>query len=346
MSGVRSVFFCRGSSEVGLGHIMRTRAVAEEASELGECTIVVVGDLSAKTLLEGAAAQVIFTESDHEAAELMRNQRPDVAVFDTMHFQSNAFESIAQRSLTASLSPIFDRLEHCDRFYHRTREHSLRETPSWKPQWRAGFEYAVVRRGVQRISRAAYEHTALSDDPLSVAISMGGGDAQNSTLRVLEHLRAIDRPMLFWALLGEGYQHSLDDLIQCVRADKRHEIIIARTTDAMWRVLRSCSVAVLAGGTVTFEAIAAGLPSINLLSSPGHAFLIREAVERGVAFSAGDNFEQGLDRTADYLRQFDADRAMLINAHRASEGLIDGLAAKRIAQDLAKACAHAQGAAA
>jgi len=200
-----------------------------------------------------------------------------------------------------------------------------------------------VRPGCGPIDEARYGEAIAADRPLSVAVCMGGGDAANATRRVLEALREVDRPLLIWALLGEGYRHSFDDLERAARADRRHEVILARTTDSMWHVLRTCALAVLAGGTVTYEAAAAGLPSINLLSDDAHRYLVDELVDAGAAFHGG-----ALDGVPspmlEHVRRLESDRGGLLSAHRAARCLVDGRAADRIAAELLE-MAHRRGAA-
>ncbi len=326
MSAPRLAFFCRGSTDVGLGHVMRTRAVAEAAGADAEAHVFAVGDDAAHTLLESSDTDFDLYAEDESAIRAIESWSPSVCFIDTTSMDADHFDRLDRVSATASLSPVFDQLERCELFYHRTSVHPLSARESWK----RGLEFAVVRDACTRIPENLYRDAIDPGAPLSVAISMGGGDADNKTLRVLERLRTLDRPMLFWVLLGEGYQHSYDELIASARADRRHEVILARTTDAMWRVMRSCSVAVLAGGTVTYEAAAAGLPSINLFDDDAHAYLIEELVGHRVAWHAGAPFNSALDRTAALLKSFHDDRTTLLAAHRASKNLIDGRGARRI----------------
>ena len=184
-----------------------------------------------------------------------------------------------------------------------------------------------------RISEEVYRYS-LEQNPLSIVISMGGSDASNNTLQVLNALRSVSSSMLFWVLLGEGYEHSYQALVDCMQKDSRHEIILAKTNNTMWRIMRMCTLAILAGGTITYEAAYAGLPSINIFEVEKHVFLIKELVEKGVSLNAGYPLSDALSVVKANVAYLECSRDELLAMHRKSKDLIDGLGARRIAQEM------------
>lgn len=329
---MRTLVVVRGSVDDGLGHVMRSRVAATALANLGPVRMLVLGDGTAEGLLAASSFEWA-TVAEEDAVAEGSSFEPDVVVFDLMRLEEPAFDALRRGRLAVSLSPIFDRLSGVDVLFHRTRKLGPAfPDGSSAVEVRAGLEYAVVGDRCRRIPEPVYrEH--LERSPLAVAVSMGGTDAANKTLEVLDRLRAVRTKLLLWVLLGEGYAHSYQELVDCVR-DERHEIILAKTNDSMWRILSGCSLAVLAGGTTTFEAVRAGLPTVDTLETPEHLFLVEELLERGVAELAGTTFPESLDRLPDLVGQLESDRGRLLDMHRRSEGLIDGLAAERIAGEI------------
>ncbi len=334
MSRTRVTFLCRGSTEVGLGHVMRTRAVADALAADGRTVVrlVAIGDDAAASLLATRTYPVHVARDEAEATAAAAATRPHVVVLDTTTLSRAGFDRVAAGARTASLSPVFDRLEDVDACFHRARRHP----DGRRPGWRLGPEWAVVRPEVVPIPDDRYAAATDPTRPLPVAVCMGGGDAANDTRRILERLRAVDRPLLVWALLGKGYRHSIDELERTATADRRHEVILARTTHSMWHVLRDCALAVLAGGTVTYEAAAAGLPSVNLLADPARAWLVEDLVDAGAAFLAGgpEPPAAGHDPLVELVTRLSVDRAALRAARHAARGLVDGGGTGRIAEAL------------
>lgn len=268
----------------------------------------------------------VLTGDEDEAVEAVEGAAADVVFFDTVRLGTVAFGRMRAGRAAVGLSPIFDRLEDLDLVFHRTRAlspalHALAASG----RLRAGLEYAVVRPACERIGTAQFER-ALAADRLGVAVSMGGGDAGNLTLRTLRALVGCEEPLLIWCLLGEGYGHCYNELAGVACGEPRHEIILAKTSDSMWRVLGQCGLAVLAGGTVTYEAAYAGLPAVNRFPEASHEFLASELIERGGALSAGDSD----DRIVELVRALERDRGRLLAMHRRSRSLLDGRGAERI----------------
>jgi spore coat polysaccharide biosynthesis predicted glycosyltransferase SpsG len=328
---LRVLIVCRGSRQDGLGHVMRARCVAAELSRRASVRLVVVGEAFVSTLLAGRGInhRIIASEADLPAIE--REYRPHVVVFDALRIDEAVFRGLRAGRIAVSLSPVFDRLADVDLLFHRTMHAAGDWAPG--PEIRRGLDYAVIREQCLPIDEASYARS-LSQDPLSVVISMGGADAHDKTLATLRALGDVPCPLLIWTLLGEGYEHSYERLVDCVRSHPQHEVILAKTSDSMWRVMQTAALAVLAGGTVTYEAAFAGLPSINVFDKAAHVFLIRELVEKGICINAGHPFEDALDVVVATVAHLEAHREELLAMHRRARGAIDGRGAARIAEEI------------
>jgi spore coat polysaccharide biosynthesis predicted glycosyltransferase SpsG len=163
---------------------------------------------------------------------------------------------------------------------------------------------------------------------------MGGGDANNKTLELLKGLTHCNVPATFWVMLGEGYKHSLDELTDQIRKDAKHEIILAKTNSSMWHILANCVLAILPGGITSFEAVRAGLPSINFFDTPEQEYLIKEICENNAAFNFGKYSTQTINEISLFIEQLYYNRKTLLKMHVDSKGLIDGNGAIRIIEDI------------
>jgi spore coat polysaccharide biosynthesis predicted glycosyltransferase SpsG len=329
---VRMLLVCRGSAVDGLGHVIRTRAFAERLPASVDVRLVVLGDGVAAPLLEGLDIEWSIARDDRALISHAAAMDPDVVVFDTIPLQDFVFRALAERAATVSLSPIFDHLEDVDLAFSRTRYE--RDGTASAPNRRYGLDYAILRQGCEQIDTGFYRR-GVERDRISLAVSMGGADAPNRTLQVVQGLRDLAAPATFWVLLGEGYDHSYHQLVDAVREDNRHEVILAKTNQSMWTILQNCSLAILAGGVTTYEAVYAGLPSINLFESPGHRFLVRELVEAGAAVDAGVIDRDGMDGMRATVAALEEDRDALLDMHLRSRGMLDGHGADRVVADIA-----------
>ena len=323
---------------------MRSRSVAAEMARQSSTRMVVVGDRYVDALLEGRGLHYQVVAEEAELVRICRETKPHVVVFDSLRFSQETVDEIRSTSMTVSLSPIFDRLNDVDLVFHRTvhlgQDWNLDRTHG--PEVRAGLQYSVIREQCVAIDEASYRRS-LEQQPLSIVISMGGADAGNKTLATLKAIQSVHRPLLIWALLGEGYGHSYEGLVDCVRENKQHEIILAKTSDSMWRVMQTCALAILAGGTITYEAAFAGLPSINVFDDGKHVFLIRELVERGICISAGYPMADAVDVVAANLSHLESHRDELWEMHQNAKGQVDASGARRIATEIIESYWERQG---
>ena len=326
---MKTIFLCRGSLQDGLGHVTRSRTVAEQMKRHSQVRLVVIGDGCATPLLAGGQLDFVTVPDEPSALKTVDEFAPDVIFFDLLHFDPAAIRALATRATTVNLSPIFNAMAEVALMFHRT----TRKGTDWPagPEIRTGLNYAVVSSHTARIPEPVFEHHA-GDPTLSIAISMGGTDAANKTQRVLEQLKECPSRLLIWLLLGEGYAHSYQELVNTIRGS-HHEIILAKTNANMWRVLHLCSLALLAAGTTTYEAAYAGIPSINLLENPTNYFLIEELVEKGAALCAGHSFGESLRTLNNLIATLDVNRPRLHAMHRAAQSLVDGNGSARIADE-------------
>ncbi len=325
---MKLLFVCKASTEIGLGHLMRSRALVETARKGHDVRLVVVGSEIARKLLAGADYPFTIVPSEEAVREAAKDER-DVVIFDLVSLAPDLFSHLQERStLSVSISPIFDRMDRVDLLFNRTR-YAPDHYSAFKAKQYLGVEYTIIQPACARIATARFRRNLLRNS-FPVAISMGGGDAANKTLLFLESLSKCNVPATFWVLLGEGYQHSYDALMKATERDRRHEIILAKTSLSMWHVLGNCVLAVLPSGITTYEAAYAGLPTINMFDTEDQFFLVRELVEAGVGIYAGTINRANMEGLNRKIEELYARREELLEMHKRSRRLIDGRGRERI----------------
>lgn len=315
---------CSGSVSIGMGHLFRARSFARAIAPLAEVQVTAIVDASLEPLFADIDVPVRCIAFESELAEM--DVEADVTVLDTTTLDVPIVEHLKDASgLIASLSPVFDNMEMVDCVF-------LRHTAAQPlgPATYTGLEYAVFSEYCRPIPSDVFG-VAARKSYLPVAICMGGSDASNKTLRVLEALVNGGTPLTLWVLLGEGYGHQYDELVRTVRDRPQHEVILAKTNRSMWQILENCALAVLSGGLTTVEAVYAGLPSINLFERKIHADLMAESFyERGVCVNAGVMSSHALTRMQAAVDELAGDRLKLLAMHQQSRGLLDNQGAHRV----------------
>lgn len=325
---MKFLFVCRASTRVGLGHLMRSRTLAEHACRLHDVEMIVIGPPTLSRLTAALPFRVTFAENDTDLFRYVFADF-DAVFYDTLVLDPDTLGFLKEHGrLAVSISPIFEHMAHMDMVFSRTRYGSKRDGEIAAEQY-LGLEYTIIQSSCRRIETRAFRENLQRSVP-SLAISMGGGDAANRTLQFLRSLRQCEIRATFWVMLGEGYGHSYDPLMRALEDDQRHEIIVAKTNRSMWQILSNCTLAILPGGITTYEAAYAGLPTVNVFEKEDHTFLVRELVEAGVCLNAGLLNEANLAQLNRTLSDLFNNRDALLGMHETSRGIIDGKGCARI----------------
>lgn len=281
---MKLIFICKASTEIGFGHLIRSRSLANSLSLHKpdvSITFFAIGDISLKQLLNNTSYPVHIIKSEQD---LVFTGNCDVAVLDMLTIGDKALNEIRSGSkLLVSLSPVFNHFTAIDILFHRTKYFHSQQECHPKNIY-SGLEYTIIQEHCQKISTAQYERK-LQHEYFPVAISMGGGDAANLTLDCLKELKKCNVPATFWVLLGEGYKFSYDELVKEIRKDSNHEILLIKTNQSMWHILENCILMIIPGGVTAYEAAFAGMPTIIYNKNASSSFLMKELHEEKVAMN-------------------------------------------------------------
>ncbi|NNE27748.1 MAG: hypothetical protein HKN09_12960 [Saprospiraceae bacterium] len=301
---------CKASKQEGLGHLIRSLSLADYIHQYHpqiDIQLILITDLRLNSKLEGRTYNTIITE-----ALSTDDLNPcDCMILDMLSLSDTLMQGIrAHTNKIVSISPIFDQMHNCDLLIHRTQY--LNPAHTIDIDVISGLEYSIIRQDCKVIPTDVYTYQ-LQHDPFNIGICMGGTDPDNKTLALLQQLRHITEPAVFWVLLGESYHHRYNELIDVIRKDSYHEIILAKTNKSMWHILRNTSMAILTGGLTSYEAAYAGLPAINYFKDDSKSFLIKELEERKMCLGTTYDLDNIAASISSYITR--KDHLQSVHAH-------------------------------
>lgn len=331
-------FVVRASIQDGLGHLVRSLSVLREMQGFARPHLFVLGDKSGSHLIEESGIAWVECADDGACVRNVLELNPQVVVFDTLHFNQLNFDCVATQAITISLSPVFSCMGSVDHLFHRT----VTEAPEWGtaenfPKLHKGLKYTVLPSWLRRISTKHYREM-LNESKLSIAISMGGADAPNRTLTILQELGRHPEKLVIWVALGDAYTHSYEDLLRCAK-ENRQEIILLKSNESMWRVLRNVSLVICAGGLTTYEAAYVGVPSINILQSANWIYLFSELAAKNICFVLPPS-DDSIFRVSQLVSSLSKERGGLLRMHESSKHVVPDGGAQRIARKIIKLAAN------
>ena len=99
----------------------------------------------------------------------------------------------------------------------------------------------------------------------------------------------------------------------------------------MWRIMSNCTLAILAGGITSIEAVYAGLPTINLFECQEHIDIMsKELIELGASLNGGLFSEDSLEVMLKKLNFLYHNRNQLRLMRESSKGLVDNNGSERV----------------
>lgn len=318
---------CKGGVNTGLGHLHRTISFIEDAKQFSDFKLVAIIDYGLEVLFKDIEdVYYVYNETDLEKALNNANYNSGNCIIDCVELNSDNQKLLRSKfKKIISLSPVFNNYEIIDILFTRFTEYNYPANISVF----SGLEYSIFNTHCRQISNSEYERT-LNEKPLTIAISMGGVDAPNKTLKILEALAKLEIDLIIWVLLGEGYSHSYQDLVDTIKRDSNHEIVLVKSNRSMWKILSNCSLAIFAGGLTTFEAIFAGLPTINIFEKEIHQSIIsKEIIEKNVSINLGLLNNETLERLKQKLQLFYNNRNELLQMRLNTFGLLDKKGSER-----------------
>lgn len=336
---MRVLLYADGSTGRGLGHVMRTIALAEETQRRGHHVhwCGVLDDVAVATL--GRFGQLVERvhrlEPVHAAGEVAT--LVDRLGVDVLHVDSYELADVADRVTARVL------LSATQDHPSGMRRSDLLIDPNLGAQMRLaadppaarwvlpGLDYAALRANV-RAARVARPDR--SERIERILVVMGGTDALGLTARVVEELGELGQPLQVTAV-APGAQHA-----QIRSAAGLHDLTVVPFVEDLAGLVSEHDLVLTAAGTSTWELCHLGVPMAALCvvdnQEPGYTAIVKA----GAAIGLGRPDDLGTGRVAAILAGV-IDRADLARERaEAASRLVDGLGAWRTVSAWEAATAH------
>jgi UDP-2,4-diacetamido-2,4,6-trideoxy-beta-L-altropyranose hydrolase len=308
------------SPAIGTGHVMRCLALAQAWEELG-----------------GTAEWVMEVTSEDLRKRLGLRSTDETAcatgaacVLDGYHFGPDC-----QRAARDRFRPVLVIDDLADQpFYHadlllnqNLHAHDLRYRAEAGARLLAGPRYALLRREFRR-----WQGWERQIEPVvrRILVTMGGGDRDNVTLRVLEAIEACDRKDAEVVILAGAANPHVAALREWTQRRPGYRLEVAVEDVAPLMAWADC--AVTAAGSTCWESCFLGLPCAVVTLAENQAPVAQSLAASGVAVSLGWHAEISPAKLAaaitDCLLPVECRRAM----SQAGRELVDGNGALRVAE--------------
>lgn len=306
-----------GSAELGLGHVMRTLAVAERAQDRRlEVRYLVGGSVESVALVtaRGFAAEYV----DDQADPVVARMRPgDAVIFDGYRFSAELMQSA--REVGCRVAAIDDLGGGCFPVDVLLNQNPLTSHDYLVPAGGCvllGPRYALVRREFvrrRRLRHAGHPHTLL--------VTMGGSDVAGLTAATIE--LAASRPAFDRVVLVVGPAARLER-----SATLPPGVEVLRAPSDVGAVFDTADAAITAAGSTTWELLCMGIPTalVEVADNQAATGVGVHAAEAGIHMGEAAAYPDAFAATVRRL----ADPAVRRHLSQRALALVDGDGADRL----------------
>ena len=331
------------NKDIGMGHVMRCLAVAEALRDLGQEVCFVVASEDAVPLLQTKGYPFIVLYADYRQPEmelprleeLLATHKPALFLADGYFFTSAYYETVSKYTKVA----CFDDLGQADPQVDLLINYNIYASEDCYKEHNAkkylcGAAFVPLRK---EFSHVPYQ---VCEKATKVLLTTGGADKYNLAGQILEE--AMGHPeaskLEYYVVSGRANHHlpSLQAL-----ENKYENITLCVAVEQMAELMKSCDVAVTAGGSTIYELSVVGVPFLCFSFAENQQKLVETYGANRWTDYAGNYLTDGNVMITDLTKKIVTLASDFKHRKQLSEtlrGLVDGNGAMRIAQALTTLC--------
>lgn len=329
----RALFRCDGSAHLGLGHVVRCLALAEQLRDfhgMGVTFAVIAEDVGSELIRRHKFPVLIAPDAAAEADwldRLITQYQPQVLVLDVRtNLDGSAFTRWRQQGVCVAAidDPDPGRRNASDLvFYPPVPQLASERWEGFAGDSFIGWDYLLLR---PEFSRPIVRDPAL---PLNIFVCMGGSDPAGFTLEVIKAVQHLTHSCQVNLILGRAFMY--DGAISSLPAS----IQVFRDVKNIAELMQQADLAIAAFGGTAFELAALNVPTLLFALTPDHARSAQALVSDGMAILVPEERDvegRMLAAMIDTLLDDPVRRAEIAQACRK----IDGQGAVRVAAIIAE----------
>jgi UDP-2,4-diacetamido-2,4,6-trideoxy-beta-L-altropyranose hydrolase len=318
-----------GGPGIGYGHLVRSRALAEELLTRGHTvTVATTTPDPAQTVFPDIVERVpLPSRGDPEPfIAWLDTAAPDIVFTDSYPVDTAYQRAIRQR---VPLAIVQDDARHAvcadlllnGNLYAADLDYTFEGSP---PETCLGSEYVLLREEIRQLITG---EEPFAPAPESLVVMMGGTDVRNSSPMILEAIDESDYTEHVTVVMGPGYDNVAT--IRDTAATLSQPIECVRDPDDLPARMRDADIAITSTGTTVYELLGLQTPFIGI-PQVANQEIIADALEtRELAAVLATDAPR--ERVVTALDEFVADTAFRRQIHRIGPTVVDGRGVVRVA---------------
>ena len=336
------------NAQVGTGHLMRCLALAQSwKTRGGEATFITCCESrSLPQSLADAGMQVVTLESAHPnpmdwklTSQILQRHSNGWVVLDGYHFDPEYQRQVKKGGLPLLVIDDTAHLEH----YHadivlnqNIGADLLRYSSEPDTLLLLGSQYVLLRP--EFLSRGA-SRIRIPGIARKVLITLGGADADNQTLKVIQAVKKIDIAG-FEAVVVVGSNNPHRPQLQVESRDSTVPIAIVTNATNMDELMAWADLAISGGGSTCWELAFMGLPALVIILADNQRAVAEGLDEAGIVVSLGWHNNLNATDITQALLSLAGEMDARTEMSQRGRQLIDGRGNDRVVSKLLARCSN------
>jgi UDP-2,4-diacetamido-2,4,6-trideoxy-beta-L-altropyranose hydrolase len=341
MSQANSILFrCDGAEDIGLGHIVRCLALAEELQVGYDCriTFAVHRGKPGIDMIKDKGYPVItvinnldFFNQEEFLKNAVQESGCNVVIMDfrenisldflhSLHMQGIILVDIddpQEKRLAADLA-----------FYPPVPQVKRMDWSGFQGQLMVGWEWVILRKEFTAMAN----QQRIPNDKLHLLVTMGGSDPAGFTLMVIEALDLLEDDFDTTIVLGAAF--SREEKLQSLLLKTKRKFRILRNVQNMAAIMAQVDLAIASFGMTAYELACMGVPALYICLTDDHADSCQAFVDTGVAVNLGR--DHSIEKMANQVSLLLWDGKYRDDMKANGRILIDGYGTQRIGAEINK----------
>jgi len=334
------LFRCDGSSEIGLGHVVRCLALADELRDNNDCHI-------AFAMRQGP---ICFDMIKNKGYEIYSSNN-HVEAFDYKEWMDHVVNVTNPKAFIMDVRddmPISLLQDLCDKgilivtiddpsdrrmlanivFYPPIPQVKSMDWNGFNGELHVGWEWVILRPEFAQYRNTERQKTSVARP--NILITMGGSDPAGLTFMAVDALRMIIEEFEATVVIGPGFKNKEALLKKISEVGK--EINVVQNPGNMAQLMSDADLAMASFGVTAYELAAMGVPAIYLCLTEDHAESSSVFVEAGIAENLGIYTVVTQYELSEAMRRLLTDTNDRLKMSKRAIQLVDGRGTERIAR--------------
>ncbi len=286
------VFRADGNAAIGLGHVIRSLALAEMLKDEFYCVFAIQEPSEALRLqISSVCAEVITLLQQTDKAVVVGELDPCLQGDELVILDGYKFDTAYQLHIKSKCSKLvcIDDIHA----YHFVADLIINHGTindrvySREPCTRLllGTRYSLLRPAFLQ----AIQNPASPVEENNVFLCFGGSDALNLTCSYVARIAAVENVDVIHVVVGSAFQHQ-DALLEIVAKNPVAKIHVHRniSAEALVQLIQQCKVAVVPGSTIAIECASIGIAMLCGYYVDNQHDIVQMLESTGLAINVGD----------------------------------------------------------